>query len=214
MAQVAGEDGLVPTLGTRVVLGQQWDQTEVGGLGLGRAHAVSILSVMAQPWRGENGDHRLRESTHDRTKPSHHGQAGGHLPLGLSRPWGVTKEGALKEGVSGEGAETKGSCIIWGAHILPPREPLRCPDPCSGCLWVPGEGRAAASQGRDLNFGVGWSWGQIPALTLTGVTWRLAGDPWALCPGGRAGLYLQPGKPGACWAGPAGCPPPNTTHAT
>ena len=110
-------------------------------------------------------------------------------------------------------AEAKGSCFIWGAPILPPREPLRCPDPCPGCLWVPGEGRAAASQGRDLDFGVGWSWGWVPALTLTGVTWRFTGDPWALCPGGRAGVYLQPGKPGACWAGPAGCSPPNTTQA-
>ena len=57
---------------------------------MGRAHAASVLSDMVQPWRGENGPHLLRESTHDYTKPSHHGQAGGHLPLGLSRPWGVT----------------------------------------------------------------------------------------------------------------------------
>lgn len=69
---------------------------------------------------------------------------------------------------------------------------------------MPGGGRAAASQGWDLDFGVRWSWGRIPALTLTGVTWRIAGDPWALWPGERAGLYLHPGKHEACWAGPAG----------
>lgn len=135
---------------------------------MGRAHAVSILSVMAQPWRGENGEHRLGESTHDHTKPSHRGQAGGHLPLGLSRPWGVTKEGALREGVSGEVAETKGSCFTWGAPILPPREPLRCPDPCPGCLQVPGGAAHGSLPGRDLDSGVGWSCGRIPALTYRG----------------------------------------------
>ena len=35
MAQVAGEDGLVPTLGTRVVLGQQWGPDRGWRAGLG-----------------------------------------------------------------------------------------------------------------------------------------------------------------------------------
>lgn len=42
-AQVAGEDGLVPTLGIRGFGGGSGDQTEVGGLGLGRAHAERPL---------------------------------------------------------------------------------------------------------------------------------------------------------------------------
>lgn len=70
---------------------------------MGRAHAVSVLSDVAQPWRGENGPHLLRESTHDCRAGGRAPAAG---PLSLlecdSEAQRQLREGALKEEVSGE----------------------------------------------------------------------------------------------------------------
>lgn len=61
--------------------------------------------------------------------------------------------------------------------------PFAALTPASGCLWVLWQGAAGAPQGQDLDFGVRWSWGWIPALTLTGVTWGIAVRPLGAVPG-------------------------------
>lgn len=95
------------------------------------------------------------------------GQAAGTCRWASLASWSVTlcaetaQGRALKERCQGSS--------LSGEHPTEPREPLSLPPtPAQAVCQVPGKGVAAPPGAGPGLFWVRWSWGWIPALTLTG----------------------------------------------